>query len=88
MRLNGWQRLWVVFSVLWTVGLVLILAAEEWLPESWGEILVVVMLVLGPPLVTTWVARGFRARDDGAELKKELAEIRTALENLGRNTRP
>ena len=61
MRINGWQRLWLLASILWAV-VVLLLAVP-----SAGEALFVVRLwivpvaaVYGFGLGLAWVRRGFR----------------------------
>ena len=71
-RLNGWQRLWVVLAVAWTIFFNLMYFGRNWQVAS--ELEVIVQGLLGwlfPPiivyavgysasLVVRWVYRGFK----------------------------
>jgi hypothetical protein len=64
-RLNGWQRIWVVFTVVWTIGLGLLIV---WDWEGFGGTFwQAILLLVIPPLIlyvagrtVWWIYRGFR----------------------------
>ena len=67
MRINGWQRLWLVASILWTVAMVALAGMPDrgWTMQS--ALFVVRLWIV--PVVTVyvfcfglnWVLRGFQA---------------------------
>ncbi len=71
IRLNGWQRLWVVLSILWSpawmgfIGYVIIYPAEY--PGRAGEVILIGFGIWLGPIVALyalgsaigWVRRGF-----------------------------
>ena len=65
--LNGWQRLWLLASMLWAVALVLLAGVPDrgWTMQSALLVLrlwiVLVAGVYGFGLALAWVMRGFRA---------------------------
>jgi hypothetical protein len=71
MRINGWQRLWLVASILWAVAILLlagILQSDggQTVPSANAVLLVVrlwivpVLAVYGLGLGFAWVRRGFQ----------------------------
>ena len=71
MRINGWQRLWLVASILWAVVILLLAGilqsdGDQTVPSANGALLVVrlwivpvaAVYVFGLGLV--WVRRGFQ----------------------------
>lgn len=75
VRLNGWQRLWIVVSAGWVVYYLYsisdVLKRAGWLglvAEPWtfafivGMAIIPPILLYGSALVAVWVIRGFRAR--------------------------
>jgi len=69
MRLNGWQRLWVVLCVLWLLfaSLVAFLDDPGWDVQGLLDILLIWFVppiaVYALGLMSAWVIRGFRIRD-------------------------
>jgi len=65
MRINGWQRLWLLASILWAV-VVLLLAGIQTVPSANAVLFVVrlwivpVAAVYGLGLGLAWVRRGFQ----------------------------
>jgi hypothetical protein len=67
IRLNGWQRLWVVLAILWCVpiGALLVANAPHPYDREYGGLGALVLIV--PPgvlylagLAVAWIRRGFR----------------------------
>jgi len=71
MKLNGWQRLWVVFStllVLFSLVLVPLIYVSEGTPLTVNLWLIFVAVAIGWPVavyaigfIIAWVIRGFRS---------------------------
>lgn len=66
MKLNGWQRLWVVLSAIWLCVWAPI-GYAVWYPMPWSMFGWWALLNLGPPMATyalglaiAWVIRGFK----------------------------
>jgi hypothetical protein len=70
MRINGWQRLWLVASILWAVVILLLAGVlrsngDQTVPSADGALFVVrlwivpVAAVYGLGLGLAWVRRGF-----------------------------
>ena len=69
MTLNGWQRLWLLASILWAV-VILALAGMPDLGWTMQSVLFVVRLWIVPMVAVyvfglgfTWVMRGFQAEE-------------------------
>ena len=71
MRINGWQRLWLVASILWAVVILLLSGilqsdGDQTVPSATAVLLVVrlwivpVAAVYGFGLGLAWVRRGFQ----------------------------
>ena len=71
MRMNGWQRLWLLASILWAVvilvlGGILQLDGDQTVPSAHEALIVVrlwivpVAAVYGFGLGLAWVRRGFQ----------------------------
>ena len=71
MRINGWQRLWLVASILWAVVILLLAGifqpdGHQTVPSATGALFVVrlwivpVAAVYGFGLGLAWVRRGFQ----------------------------
>ena len=63
MRLNGWQRLWVVFLVPWVILLVILVGEDA----GSGDALYYAVIAILPPIAVyifgmgiAWAIRGFK----------------------------
>ena len=69
MRINGWQRLWLLASILWAV-VVLLLAGIQTVPSANAALFLVrlwivpVASVYGFGLGLAWVRRGFQVESE------------------------
>jgi hypothetical protein len=68
MRINGWQRLWLLASILWAVVILALAGILQSDVPSANEVMLVVRLwlvpvaaVYGLGLGLAWVRRGFQS---------------------------
>lgn len=66
MKLNGWQRLWVVVSVLWAAASSSFLSLDE-VDTSQTSVIWMAGFIVLPPIglyvtgmIAGWIIRGFR----------------------------